>query len=117
MNKNQQNSPQPIDERSLQNGIRHRYKQDWPAIILQLTKRVRAVNNQWAAIMNKILFIDGLSVTYKRSGDGILVLVKYHTEEERHEISIEEVQKAMPYIEVLIMDKLSKSLLIAKVSR
>lgn len=120
MKKHERESTQPpagaIDELTLQNAIRKKYKQNWPAVIVEMMKRVQAVNSQWTAIMNKILFTEGLSVTYKREADNLVITVQHHDEQELHKISLEEVQKAMPYIEVMIMDRLTNSQLIAKVS-
>lgn len=108
--------PQPMDDLAVENLIRKRYCQSWPATIHQLTKRVQAVNQQWAAIMQKILRVDGLQVSYAREGDNLVITVTCREEQERHEVSLETVQGAMPYIEVLVMDRLINSKLIAKVS-
>jgi len=112
-----------IDELALQNVIRKRHCRDWPNVVLQLTKRVQAVNQTWNKIMWQIMMIPGLAVDYRRKDDKLLITVTHtqHTEDGRlvvedevHEISIEDLGEASQYIEVLIMDKLDHSPLIAR---
>lgn len=115
-----------VDELSLQNAIRVRYKTKWPSVILELNKRIQAVNQTWNKVMWQIMNIPGLSVTYSREGENLLVTVFVCEqrdgennvirieETERHEITIQELMTAGQYIEVLIMDKLDKSELIAR---
>ena len=107
-------TPQPIDDLALQNAVRKRYNQNWPAVIVELTKRVQAVNAEWQKIMTQIMFIDGLRVSYAREGDSLVITVSVREDAERHEISMEDMRAAKSYIEVLVMDKLSNSKLIAK---
>jgi len=114
--KQSRQAPQPgaIDELALQNGLRKRYATNWPAVILELTKRVTAVNQQWAKIMLQIMHIDNLRITYAKVGDNLEIDVSCNGEVELHKVPLEEMQKAMPYIEVLVMDKLCNSKLIEK---
>lgn len=115
-------SPEAIDDLAMQNMIRKRYCTNWPDTILQLTKRVRAVNQTWADIILKIMRIEGLRVTYAREGDVFVITVfacelrDRPEQTERHEVPLKEVQDAQQYIEVLVMDKLSNSKLIAELS-
>ena len=113
-----------IDELSLQNAIKQRHKQDWPNTIVQLTKRIAAVNQTWNKVMWQVMNIPGLSVTYSRKGQNLLITVTFKhprnvglkslDEVEVHEITVAELMTAGQYIEVLIMDKLDKSELIAR---
>lgn len=116
--------PEAIDELALQNVIRKRYCRNWPDTILQLTKRVQAVNQAWAKVVSLIMQIDGLSVTWSRDEekDGLVVTITFKhpgggvpvEEVELHEISAQELHDAHQYIEVLLMDKLDHSKLIAR---
>ena len=112
MNKSKM-SPQP-NELGMQNVIRKRYCQDWPNTILQLTKRVQGVNGVWAEITNKVCRIDGCRVSYYREGHDFVVEVRIGDEVERNAIRIEDLIEAKQYVEVLVMDKLKDSKLIAK---
>lgn len=115
-----------IDELALQNVIRKRHCRDWPNVVLQLTKRVQAVNQTWNKIIWQIMTIPGLSVNYSREGDKLVIAVtykhpedgavKYVEEVELHEITLEDLGTAQQYIEVLIMDKLDHSELISRYS-
>jgi len=117
MNSKMNASPRPpeaMDELAMQNAIRKRYCRDWANTILQLTKRVQAVNNRWAQITDKICRIDNCRVSYYRSDGDFVVEVRIGDEVEAHAIHLEELIDARQYIEVLVMDKLSGSKLIAK---
>lgn len=126
-NKGKEN-PQPsmaIDELALQNAIRKRYCRDWPETILQLTKRVQAVNRTWAEVVVKLMTIPGLSITWKHDAESEVLIVSISIkhpdnggvpveEVEIIEINAEELHKAHQYIEVLFMDKVRHSKLIAR---
>lgn len=120
-----------VDEMSIQNMLRKRHKQNYPNVILQLTKRVQAVNQTWNKVMWQIMNIPGLSVSYTKQNDEftkgqdmlvITVTYKHPREDghvkldevELHEITVQELMTAGKYIEVLIMDKLDHSELIAR---
>lgn len=123
-------SPEPENVRdmdaelALQNVIRKRHCKDWPNVVLQLTKRVQAVNQTWAKIIMQLMTIPGLSVTFSGHDDhGMMVVVKFRhpdggvpvEEVEVHEITVKELHDARQYIEVLLMDKLDHSELIARI--
>ena len=117
----------PIDDLAMQNMIRKRYCRNWPDTILQLTKRVQAVNQTWTQIIMTLMRIPGLRISWYRDdkADKIIVEVSYKSgtgpnevdveEVELHEITAEELAKAHQYTEVLFMDKLRQSKLIARV--
>jgi len=104
------------DELALELQIRRRYKQNWPKVILELTKRVTSVNTTWGQVVNALMQINGLRISwYQRStGDGIVVEVRYIEEVETHFIPATELMDAQRYIEVLLMDKLDHSKLMHK---
>ncbi len=117
-------SPQS-NELGMQNTIRKRYCKDWPDTILQLTKRVQAVNQTWGQVVMRLMTIPGLSITWKhdagREALVVAISIKHPDtagvpveEVEIIEINAEELQKAQQYIEVLFMDKVSHSELIAR---
>lgn len=116
MNEQQKQSPPPgaIDELALQNVIRKRYCNNWPSTILELTKRVQAVNAQWKQIITKMLYTEGMRISYAKEGDNLVVTVSVGKVHEHHNIPLEEVQRAMPYIEVLVMDYLINSKLLER---
>ncbi len=125
MEKKMNESPQAMNELAMQNVIRKRYCQNWPDTILQLTKRVQAVNQTWTQIVVKLMTIPGLSITWKHNTkSGVLevsIAIKHPAsdgipleEVEIIEISAEELHKAHQYIEVLLMDKVDHSELIAR---
>jgi hypothetical protein len=112
-----------IDELSIQNMLQKRHKQNYPFVILQLTKRVQSVNQTWNKVMWQVMNIPGLSINYSKAGDKLLITVTYKhpgkagiplDEVELHEITVPELMTAGKYIEVAIMDKLDKSELIAR---
>lgn len=113
------------DELAVQNSIRRKYASNWPSIILQLTKRVQAVNNSWQNIIRQVMQIDGLRISYAREEgfDGMTVVVNVRRpkdgvdEVEIHQIKAKELMLAQQYLEVLIMDKLKNSKLIAKYAK
>ena len=114
--------PGAIDELALQNGIRKRYNQNWPATILELMKRIQAVNQTWAKIAQLVMQIPGLRISWFREDGKLIVEVRIGDsvdidEYERHEITMEQLQEAHQYIEVFIMDKLDHSELIARHSQ
>lgn len=113
-----------IDELALQNAIRYRHKQDWPDTILQLTKRIAAVNQTWAQIIMRLMTIEGLSISWKKEVESLVLTVTFVQDDEdgtpieeieRHVIHHEQLHDARQYIEVLLMDKLDHSELIARV--
>ncbi len=113
--------PEAIDELALQNAIRKRYCRNWPDTVLQLTKRVQAVNQTWAKVVMQLMTIPGLSITWKRDEekDGLIVSISIQhptrvEEVELHEITAQELQDAHQYVEVLLMDKVDHSELIAR---
>ena len=110
---------EPSNELALQNVIRKRHCKDWPNVVLQLTKRVQAVNQTWAKIIMQLMTIPGLSVTWKKEEDSLVLIVtveRHRAEEvERHVINPEQLYDARQYIEVFLMDKLDHSELIARV--
>lgn len=108
-NKNMSPPPGVPNELAMQIAIRKRYCRNWPDTILQLTKRVRAVNQSWAKIMIKIVTTPGLRVSYAKEGDMLVVTVSDGNKVERYPITAEELNAAQQYIEVLIMDKLEHS--------
>ncbi len=113
--------PEAIDELALQNMLRKRHCKNWPNVLLQMTKRIAAVNQTWNRVMWQIMNIPGLSVTYSRVGDKLQIAVTFKhpdgdhgNEVELHEITVPELLTAGQYIEVLLMDKLDHSPLIAR---
>ncbi len=117
--------PEAIDELALQNVLRKRHCKDWPNVILQLTKRVQAVNQTWAQVVVKLMSVNGLRISWYQQDEKLIVEVRYISgvkanevdveEVELHEITAAELQEASQYIEVLLMDKLDHSELIARV--
>ena len=93
--------------------IRKRYASSWPNVILELTKRVQAVNQGWAEIMQTMMMVD-LRVSYARITGGLEIIVSYKNEVEHIEISYDELTEAMQYAEVLVMDRIKRSGLYAK---
>ncbi len=123
---NDERPPQAVDELALQNAIRKRYGSNWPATILELTKRVQAVNQTWWKITELVMRIPGLRIYWYREDDKLFVAVSISQhpeggvaveEVELHEITIDELVKARQYVEVLVMDKLDHSELIARHSQ
>lgn len=124
--------PEAMDKLAMQNAIRKRYCRDWPDTILQLTKRVQSVNQTWTQVIVTLMRIPGLRISWYRDRDRdqneppqLIVEVRYTSgtgpnevdveEVELHEITSDELAGAMQYIEVLLMDKLNTSKLIARV--
>jgi len=111
-----------IDELSLQNALRKRHKQNYPNVILQLTKRVQAVNQTWADVVSKLMRIPGFRLTWYRSEEtdtatitgGFVVEIRIGDVYEFHEITEMQLQEAHQYVEVLLMDKVDHSELIAR---
>ncbi len=118
--------PPPTDELTLQNTIRRLHKQDWPNVILQFTKRVQAVNQTWAGVVSKLMRIPGFRLSWYHDEDKDSLVMEIsikHPEKpgsvaleevELHEITAKELQEAHQYIEVLLMDKVDHSELIAR---
>jgi len=113
----EQRPSEAIDELALQNVIRKRYCNNWPDTILQLTKRVQAVNQTWAKVVNQVMTIPGLSISWTMFAEKLAVRVSIGDEHEQHEITAKELHDAQQYVEVLIMDKLDHSELIARHSQ
>ena len=107
-------SPEPVNELGMQNMIRKRYCKNWPAVILNLTTRVQTVNTAWATVTRNIARIEGCRVSYYREKEEFVVEVRVGDEAERHAITIRQLAEAEQYVEVLVMDKLKDSKLIAK---
>lgn len=115
-----------VDELALQNMLRKRHCKDWPNVLLQLTKRIQVVNQIWAKIMSQVMTIPGLTVSYTRDAEtGNLIVsvsikqcpdggVPVEEKVELHEITALQLQEAAQYVEVLIMDKLDHSELLAR---
>ncbi|MCK5604251.1 hypothetical protein KAR91_20350 [Candidatus Pacearchaeota archaeon] len=117
-------SPQP-NELAMQNVIRKRYCKDWPNTILQLTKRVQGVNETWSSIVMMLMTIPGLSIIWKHDAEKdalvVSIAIKHPDtggvpveEVEIHEINAHELMEASKYVEVLFMDKVRGSKLIAR---
>lgn len=106
-------SGQP-DQLAVENGIRRRFATNWPTVILELSTRVQNVNQVWGHIMQMIMMVEGLRVTYAREGEDLVLTVSWNDQVEQHKISADEFVKAADHIEVLIMDKLKKSQLMMK---
>ena len=102
-------SPPASNELALEIQIRKRYCDTWPNTILQLTKRVQGVNQTWNRIMVKLITTPGLRISYAKEGDVLVVIVSDDNKTERYPITPEELQAAQQYIEVLVMDKISRS--------
>jgi hypothetical protein len=112
------------DELAMELGIRKRYKQNWPKVILELTKRVSAVNTTWGQIVNALMMLPGMRISWYQNPrkEGMIVEVSYKTgtgkgevpveEVELHEIPTHELMESQGYIEVVLMDKLDHSKLI-----
>lgn len=66
--------------------------------------------------MNRLLTVDGARISYAREGDNLVVTVSVHMDVERHLIPIERVQDEMSHVEVLVMNELAKSKLLARKS-
>jgi hypothetical protein len=111
--------PGAMNELAMQNVLRKRHCKDWPNVILQITKRVTAVNHTWAKVIFDILTIDGLNVRYVRAEDGglriVIAVVRENVDEvEEHILKLTDIQDKSDHIEVLIMDVIDHSKLIAK---
>lgn len=106
-------SGQP-DQLAVENGIRRRFATNWPTVILGLSTRVQNVNQVWGHIMQMIMMVEGLRVTYAREGEDLVLTVSWNDQVEQHKLSADEFVKAADHIEVLIMDKLKKSQLMMK---
>lgn len=105
----QKASPPASNELAMEIQIRKRYADTWPNTILQLTKRVQAVNQTWAGIMFKLVTVPGLRISYAKEGDELVVMVSNGKKTERHPITAEELYAAQQYVEVLVMEKISHS--------
>ena len=104
------------DKLRLENSIRRRHQTDFPRVILELTKRVQGVNQNWQRIMEKIMRCRGLAVQYQCDQQGDLVItVLYNNQVETHRVPSNEVVTSSQFIEVLVMDKLRNSPLMATV--
>lgn len=104
-----------IDELSVQNFLRTRHKQNYPNTILHLTKRVQAVNQTWTGIVSKLMCIPGFRLAwYRDDEENLVVQIRIGEEYELHKITAKELQEAHQYVEVLLMDKVDHSKLIAK---
>ena len=118
MGKNKkQRSEQPLgamDELSMELEIRKRYRQNWPSVVLNLTKRIQAVNQTWAKAVRDIMRIDGLQVRWYQKDGKFHIEIRIGDKVEHHEIDFQELQDAHQYIEVLLMDKVQHSKLIAE---
>ena len=101
-------SGQP-DDLAIENSIKIRYGSNWPATILNLTKRIQGVNSTWMEIMNLIMFNDGLRITYARENEALVVTITYDGKVEQYPISADEVIKSSQFIEVLVMNKIAES--------
>lgn len=113
--------PEAVDELALQNVLRKRHCKNWPDVMLQLTKRIQAVNQTWAKIVMQLMTIPGLSLTWRRDPEKAILIVsisiKYPgdvEEVEVHEFTGLQLHEAHQYIEVLLMDAVDHSELIAR---
>ena len=100
------------DQLAMEIGIRRRYCDNWPSVIVELSKRVQGVNQTWQQIMTALMMKEGLRVTYAREDQEFVITVSYNGVVEQHKCTIDEFTKASQYIEVLVMDKLKDSQLI-----
>ena len=112
-------APGAIDELALQNVLRKRHCKDWPNVMLQLTKRIQAVNQTWSEVISKLMRIPGFRLSWycDHEKDSLVLEIKIHHETETHEFTALQLQQAQQYVEVLIMDKVDHSELIAKHSQ
>lgn len=101
-------SGQP-DDLAMQNAIKIRYGSNWPATILELTKRIQGVNHTWMEIVNLIMFNDGLRITYARENEALIVTIAHEGKVEQYPISADEVIQSAQFIEVLVMNKIAES--------
>jgi len=101
------------DQLALQNAIRSRYTQNWPNVILHLTTRIQSMNDRFQRLVKKLLFTEGLIFEMYRDGDNFVLRFRRNERVETHKISIEKVQDALPHIEVMILDRLERSELLA----
>lgn len=98
-----------IDELSLQNAVRKKYSQNWPKIVVELMKRVQAVNTSWSNIMAKLMMDHKLSIAFKFGPEGLKIhLGNGQGGYNETTVPFEKVQEARQYIEVLVMDELLK---------
>ena len=125
-------SKKGMDELSIEVQLRRRHKQNYPTTILNLTKRIQAVNQTWNNIMWEIMNTPGLSINYCREPAGLQIAITYkqpapaepkpdvHPPDdvvELHTITVAELMTANTYVEVAIMDKINKSELIARIRK
>jgi hypothetical protein len=111
--KREQETGQP-DQLVLEAGIRKRYANNWPNVILELSKRVTGVNTRWQNVMAN-LRASGAEVRYSwHNDDGLTIRVCIDDEGEETTISHQECIEGQHYMEVLVMDVLDKSPLINK---
>jgi hypothetical protein len=107
-------SRQGIDELSIEAALRKRHKQDYPTAILNLTKRIQAVNQTWARVFFDIMNIPGASLNFECIDDKLIITVRIGEGVETHEVTYPQLQEAHQYIEVFIMDKIDHSELLTK---
>ena len=107
-------SKKGMDEMSIEVQLRRRHKQNYPTVILNLTKRIQATNQTWARIAMQIMTIPSMAVNYECRDRSLVIEIAIGDETEEHVVTFEQLQEAHQYIEVFIMDKIDKSELIAK---
>ena len=105
-----------VDELTLQNALRKRHKQDYPNVLVQMTKRISAVNRTWASVVAQLMRIPGLRLSWYRNEEkhALVVEIRIGDELEVHEFTELQLQEAHQYVEVLLMDRVDHSKLIAK---
>jgi len=99
----------PQNDLGLQNMVRSKYSQNWPKVILHLTTRIQNINDQMAALVKKLLMNPAMKFEMYRDGDEFIMRFMKHSEVEYFRFSLEEVQDALPYIEILLLDRLRNS--------
>jgi len=103
------------DDLGMENSIKIRYANNWPATILGLTKRIQGVNQTWMEIINLVMFNDDLRITYARENENLVVTIAHKGQVEQIPISAQEVINSSQFIEVLIMNKIAESPIIREI--
>ena len=104
------------DELALQNGIRQRYKQSWPKVILELLRRVGGLTGQTQSLVNLLLNNPSLIISTQSNNDGDIeiTIIDEAGEEEVTVITREEMLNSKDHLEVLILQRLHPSKILAK---
>ena len=102
------------DALALEAQIRKRYASNWPAVILELSKRVTGVNTRWQNVMADIRAIPDCEVSYHWIHEGLVIRVRVGDEGEETVVSHHDCIEAQHYMEVMVMDVIAKNSLIQK---